>query len=309
MATRSTSRNRGTSQPTLPTQSNVITADPSLPPVLHHPSSSASTEVTRHEARKNLKVAIYTGKDYQVHIDAWLRVFEVIMYEETDRNKRYLVVRYLDGPALTWFSRHIIPDLESITWSDVKERLIKRFKETTIRPIIAAQKRYLKSSETVQNYFNEKLRLLMDTNLEEQDMVALLTEGMPLIYKPHLIAAHIASTNDWLAISLELESNYKRKPEIPSTTSAVDSKSYTGQPRNGYHSSGRFSGHAQATAINEKKKDKKPATPCRYCTDAGLTEYHWQSTCSKNPRVIKSGETPTTTPNQESSNMAFPKNE
>ena len=155
------------------------------------------------------KCTNFDGKNQDVHVNAWINVFEVIFYDKLDAEKKYIIVQYLDGDALTWYSNHIIPHLGKLTYEDIKSRFIIRFKHQEVRPIVAAHELQLTRAHTIQKYFEEKMRLLQETSLPDLDMVAILNRGMPYSYKPHLITAKIESPNQWLSVALELEASFK----------------------------------------------------------------------------------------------------
>ena len=165
---------------------------------------------SHHTSHGKRNIARFSGNDPTLHIDAWLRIFEIVMYDKPDDDKKYQVAQYIDGDALTWFANHLIPTIDQKSWTEVKTSLIQRFKTQEVRPLIAAQDRYLNRGENVQKYYDDKMRLLQQTNLHDTDMVSILNRGMPSFYKPHLICADIPSPAKWLATTLELEGAFKR---------------------------------------------------------------------------------------------------
>lgn len=220
-----------------------------------------------HEVIANMnnkrRVATYNGKDSSVHIDSWFNIFEIIMHDKTHDELKYQVCQYIDGDALTWFSQHIVPSLKTLSWTQIKESFTRRFKSQEIRPIIAAQERRLEKGETVQKYFDDKMRLLQQTALEDLDMVAVLNHGMPHYYRSLLICANIQSTFHWLTTTLELESNFKkqekfRRPFKPTS----DSKALVAN-----------------ASVNKDAKAKKPSA-CRICIKKGIAnQLHWHNEC------------------------------
>lgn len=231
-------------------------------------------------------ISPYTGKDPSVHIDAWLNIYDIVTYSKSDREKAYTLVQNIDGPALTWFSKHIIPIIDTTTWVQIKQRFLERFKHQEVRPVIAASEKFLKQDEAVEKYYTDKMVLLVETNLSDLDMVALLNKGMPPMYKGHLIASKIKTPLEWLSIALELESMFKnRRPFDPSP----------GPRSQNQTSSWRNPGHkplvATATLSSEQKKNKaKPPGPCRICLRQNETKYHWHSECPRNTNIKKQGE-------------------
>lgn len=208
-------------------------------------------------------IARFSGKDPTLHIDSWLRFFDVVMHDKSEEIKKFEVAKFLDGDALTWYANHIIPGLELITWIKVKEDLIERFKVHELRPFVAAQDRYLLKGENVQKYFDDKMRLLQQTNLLDADKVALLSRGMPHYYKALLICADIKSPSKWLTTTLELEASFKRSQQFKRPSPPT-------------------SDFKTMTATNDKKpkkSDKKP-NACRICIKRGIPDQmHWHSDC------------------------------
>lgn len=175
-------------------------------------------------------------------------------------------MRYVEGEALTWFGDEIAPHASTLSWSEVKRRMIARFGQIIIRPLIAAHKRILQSTENVQRYYEEKMDLMRQTTMTEEDMIASLTEGMPFSYHNHLISCGTATTGEWLSKALQFECSM-------------------GKRRNNYRPI-----HAEAAVAdpqNKKSVDikKKPLTPCRFCKEKGKELFHWHSECKLNPQA------------------------
>ena len=123
----------------------------------HHKSNDKHATSRRHHHGKR-NIARFSGNDATLHIDSWLRIFEVVMFDKTDNEKKYEVAQYIDSDALTWFANHIIPSIDSKSWKEIKAALIQRFKVQEVRPLIAAQDRYLTRGESVQKYYDDKMR-------------------------------------------------------------------------------------------------------------------------------------------------------
>lgn len=234
-------------------------------------STSSSDSSTTHHGFQRV-IATFTGQNESVHIDAWLNIFDLVMFEKQDTDKKKLVVRYLDGDALTWFANHVIPILPSLDWPAIKALFITRFQNVTVRPLIAASDLYLKPSETVTKYFNEKMRLLQRTTVPDLDQVAMLNKGMPAKYKAHLITSTILKPSDWLLVALELEATFKKQEASANFRQRNDSpRPFTKTPM-----------AATASKIDFKKDFKTPP-PCRFCKDKGIDVNHWHATCPNNP--------------------------
>ena len=110
------------------------------------------------------------------------------------------------------------------------------------------------------------------TGLPEEDMSALLTSGMPNIYKSSLISAKIKNPQEWLSVALELEVLFRiKKP--PPRFSEGDSRSAT-------HGPGSATGGSSGSiSCYNSKGERKPTKPCRHCQALGKTELHWHSEC------------------------------
>ena len=225
------------------------------------------------------KCVNYDGKKPSLHVTAWINAFEIIFYDELDAEKKYIIVQYLDGDALTWYSNHIIPKIGKLNYSDIKSSFLDRFKHHEVRPIIAAQELQLTRAHTIQSYFEEKMRLLEETTLPDLDKVAILNRGMPYSYKPHLITSKIDTPNQWLGIALELESSFKTSkfanssPFKPKTFAAAA----TAENKRPYQS------RPQAND-QRKPSNNKPTSPCRFCENRGEKKFHWHSDCHHNPK-------------------------
>lgn len=216
-------------------------------------------------------ISTFTGQNEAVYVDAWLNIYELVMFEKKDEDKMKLVVRHLDGDALTWFAHHVIPILPSLDWKAVKQLFIARFQNVTVRPLIAASDLYLKPSGSVTQYFNDKMRLLQRTSLPDPDQVALLTRGMPPKYKAHFIASSIAKPSEWLLVALELEATFK-KMEAKATW--FKDSGPTTQVK------GPIAAQAYQASGN---RDQKKPPPCRFCKNKGIDINHWHAVCPNNP--------------------------
>ena len=274
-------------QPQLPEQQSVV-----LEPLLA--SSAVATESRRH-ARERPKIAKYSGKDSAVRIEAWLNIFEVASHDRTGIERCYLLTEYLEGAAITWFAEEISPRLAArdptLDWSCVKLLMENRFNEKKIRPILAARSRFLGHNENIQTYYDEKMRDLRQTRLEDIDIAAMLTDGMPGAYKSGLISAQIATPQTWLKVALELECHLKnRKPsgqfqgphqrnnqQIPHYREATHGSEFTARS---------FTARSDSKKM-QKKRPEKPPRPCDFCSKRGDTQWHWHSECPSKPTILR----------------------
>lgn len=228
--------------------------------------------------QKNL-MARFKGDGSKVKITAWLAVFNNTFADKDDATKIKLLGQYLEDEALTWYAEEIL-EAGLTTFQAAKETLISRFDKTHIRPIISAKDRMLDSeNESLQDYYNDKMRLLRQTKLEDLDKVALLTEGLPSFYRTPMIAGGPTTPTTWLSLALQLEKSFKKNPrfikkkqdtEIPAIVHMVGGPNKQRQrPSNG-------------------SKSSKPPAPCSICRKVGLNEeWHWHSDCPNKDRVPK----------------------
>lgn len=209
------------------------------------------------------KIATFDGMDSNVRIESWFSVFEVVLRDMDNESKKYELAQHVGKDALTWYADHVAKNMSTMTWDQVKQSFINRFKLQEIRPIIAAQERRLERSETVQKYFDDKMRLLQQTGLDDIDMVAILNRGMPSFYQSHLIASKIKSTSEWLSTALEFESNFKRQEKFRKPKPFSDPKAMV------------------ANASKDKTNKSKPQPKaCRICIRKGIPDQlHWHSEC------------------------------
>ena len=223
---------------------------------------------------ERLLIARFRKESEGVRINAWINLFELVNVDQpNDAAKVRMLMRYVEGEALTWFGDEIAPQAATISWDDVRRRMIARFGQITVRPLLAAHKRVLKSEENVQKYYEEKMDLIRQTTMTVEDTVASLTEGMPYQYHNHLIASGAVSPSEWLSKALQLESSIgkKRAPfrPIPEAATASTNRKPPGKDQK-----------KGTTAFQTK-----PRVPCRFCKAQGRELYHWHSDCHLNPNA------------------------
>jgi hypothetical protein len=73
-----------------------------------------------------------------------------------------------------------------------------RFETSLISPNIAAQNRKLNKSETIKQYFDDKMSLLRRTGPSEKLMAHELTFGLPF---------HYETTQQWLSVAIQIEAD------------------------------------------------------------------------------------------------------
>ncbi|CAK9250143.1 unnamed protein product, partial [Sphagnum jensenii] len=84
-------------------------------------------------------------------------------------------------------------------------------------PLIDAQQRYLKRDETVEDYFQDKMRLLRQTKLSDEEMVQQLTHGTPISWRMSLAAARPADPHAWIEVAQQIEACQKAQFRRQST--------------------------------------------------------------------------------------------
>jgi hypothetical protein len=216
----------------------------------------------------------FTGNDRVVKVDLWVNLFELVVAGKPDNERLMTLMRYLSGEALNWFATDVAADIGHLTWNEAKARLIARFGTPTIHPMIEAQKRILSRADTVQSYYDAKMRLIRLARLSDDVAIAMLTDGMPGYYKPALISANITTPIVWLTKALQLEAVYRR-PQV-----FADRR----QPQAVVH-------YADNTARPDNQRQprreaKKPPAPCRFCTERGQTSWHWHRDCPNRRRPV-----------------------
>lgn len=208
-------------------------------------------------------IARFSKEKDGIRINAWINLFELIIGDmKSDKQKILELMKYVDGEALTWIGDEIAPQASTLEWLDVKEKMIRRFGQIIIRPLISAQKGHLRYNETIQKYYEEKMDMIRQTNMIEEDRVASLTDGMPDQYQNLLNACEIETTSSWLTKALKFETTIsKKKGYRPIETSAAEKRKQT-----------------------DSKDKKKPYKPCRFCQEKkGKELFHWHSDCRLNP--------------------------
>lgn len=217
----------------------------------------------------------YNGKD-TVQIDTWLNLLEIVVVGLSDADKFRVLLRYLSEDALMFYGTDIAPRIATLTWGQCKASLIARFGVTIIDPLIESQNRWFLRTETVQTYYNDKMRLLRLANISDHAMVAQLTERMPMHYRPHLKAGQLPTPVAWLSLALQLEIDFRHppRPRIPARPAV-----FTAQ---------EDEGHRQATALaraatrrpERPDNGRRPPTPCRICQRLfNRDNYHWHNDC------------------------------
>lgn len=210
------------------------------------------------------KLPKFTGHN-AITVDLWLNLFEVIVVGMTDVGKIQELMFYLDEDPLLWYATDIASKVDTITWQEVKRSLTERFGAPTVHPIVAAQKIYLTRADSVQSYYDKKMRVLRQACIPDAAMVAMLNEGMPLSYRTTLIGSKIANPVEWLMIALQLEAAFARPLRSrPPSVNLIPTDTRRPPPNRS----------------NPQRSTKRPSTPCRFCQQRGQTQFHWHSECT-----------------------------
>lgn len=235
------------------------------------------------------KLQKFNGATSKIKIDSWLNLFNVLatgLEVTADTPKVTLLMEYVEDEALQYYADEIAADIATITWTQVTDKMKKRFGERTIDPVLAASRRkWQRGTETVQQYYEEKMHLLRKTGLREASMAEVLTDGMPFGFRNPLIAAGVTTTSDWLNMAVRLESSF-------------DSGPFRGD---------RPPPKAVAAMADGHPRQKKPFTKrqppaaCKICQSMGKTEMHWHSDCpNRKPRPQQNNNSVAAATNQDS---------
>ena len=224
---------------------------------------------------------VFTGQDPLVLVEDWMALFEMATDFSTDVQRKALLSRHVSNEAMQWLVREIAPIRATLTWDQVKTRMVDRFKRSVHNHLEQAMDRMLKNGETIQAYFLEKRRLLDLAGQTQENQIALLTRGLPSkLMKAQVAASRPRTTADWLEIALAVENTLKssddtakpdRKPR-PARVNHVNDQGNSG-------TRGQFgSGSSQP---NRSDSNQNPNTPCPVCRLFGQREFHWKRNCPR----------------------------
>ncbi|UYV63592.1 K02A2.6-like, partial [Cordylochernes scorpioides] len=175
------------------------------------------------------------------------------IFEMEDENIKNLMY-YLTDSALEWYADEIISNPAIKRWEVVKEKLIQRFGSYNANPIVSASHRRLKREESIENYFQDKIRLLNQTHLTKEEKINLLTDGLPNDWKDLIVAAQPTDATKWFHIAASIEQN----------RASIQFK-----PKNKIH---------LATKNNDNRKNVCPFW-CPICSKKGIKIKHWVTDC------------------------------
>lgn len=232
-------------------------------------------------------LAKFTGYGSIIRADLWINLFEVVTRHRSDGDRLSDLMAFLTDDALNWYATDVAPGIAHLTWNAVKADFVSRFGQAVVDPLTEAQDRRLRISETVETYYNEKLRLLRRCNLNDMSIVGQLTKGMPAVYKGYLVCSAPNTPLEWLTICKQLEVILP-KPDLKKIGPV---SSFAGPVRTPaqvrFSQPVRAAAAASATIPKERAKNKSlPSTACRYCLEAGEPDqFHWHRLCPRKPKV------------------------
>ena len=225
----------------------------------------------------------YYGSSNTISAQEWLDIFQAVTCDWSDRDRVRALPRHLTEEALQWFSLEVVPDMQTITWIECRQRLIARFGQAVANPIVQATNRRLSARETVSNYYNEKRRLLVQAGASEAIQVALLTSGMPESYLAFIASQSPQTTADWIRIALLVEQTKGKrfgKPNESAFHGEEIDKSF--RKRSNFKSNRNF-------RPKIGNPDNTPSTPCPICTRLGIKDdvMHWKRVCPRKDQETK----------------------
>ena len=174
-----------------------------------------------------------------------------------------------------------------ITDSTSNTTITTSINNSRICPLRLARHRHLKREETVDIYFNQKLRLLRQTSLNELEILQQLTSGLPLSWQLNIASAKPTNTSDWIKIAKQIE---------------LHKESFLSERR---HHPRPF-----PTFISEQPYISNACNQiplCKICERLGQTNYHWHRLCPNHKRFSQRlHRTKTTTQSTEPSSAIHP---
>lgn len=211
-------------------------------------------------------------KSEDMPAELWLAMFEQVTEGITDSQRISLLLTYLGKDGFRWYAQFIGPFRLRYDWTTVRRLFLDKFARTHVKPIVAATNRVLKPRESVQSYFDDKVRLLELAGVSRLAMLDLLSHGLPEAYQATLNSREPRSLTDWLRCAQNYEAIVKKEPRTVNLTDTAP-KPYVKKDK----------------VFNN---DVPPKDPCPRCLTRGETKYHWARTCSYPPRPPRSDSNP-----------------
>ncbi|UYV70291.1 K02A2.6-like, partial [Cordylochernes scorpioides] len=219
----------------------------------------------------NNRLQKFNGSKSAIRPESWIKLYDFENNSLKEDEKIKNLMYYLTDSALEWYADEIISNPAIKRWEVVKEKLIQRFGSYNANPIVSASHRRLKREESIENYFQDKIRLLNQTHLTKEEKINLLTDGLPNDWKDLIVAAQPTDATKWFHIAASIEQN----------RASIQFK-----PKNKIH---------LATKNNDNRKNVCPFW-CPICSKKGIKIKHWVTDCEDyDPNYKKDG------PNQNTS--------
>ena len=150
------------------------------------------------------------GNSPFVLIEDWMALFEMATDFRTDAQRKALLSRNVSNEAMQWLVRDVVPIRARLNRTQVKARIIDRFKRSVHNHVEQAIDRVLKPGEATQAYFLEERRLLGLAGQTQENQIAWLTRGLPSkLMKAQVAASRPRTKADWLANALAMENTVK----------------------------------------------------------------------------------------------------
>ncbi|UYV69112.1 hypothetical protein LAZ67_6002474, partial [Cordylochernes scorpioides] len=202
----------------------------------------------------NNRLQKFNGSKSAIRPESWIKLYDFENNSLKEDEKIKNLMYYLTDSALEWYADEIISNPAIKRWEVVKERLIQRFGSYNANPIVSASHRRLKREESIENYFQDKIRLLNQTYLTKEEKIHLLTDGLPNDWKDLIVAAQPTDATKWFHIAASIEQN----------RASIQFK-----PKNKIH---------LATKNNDNRKNVCPFW-CPICSKKGIKIKHWVTDC------------------------------
>lgn len=259
--------------------------------LIQHPNQNSNTEM----ASPKLCIAPFSGEDDSIKFNSWVNMLDLYTSSTaTDIEKIRFLGTHLTKRAQVYFADAIAPWVfgpPALTYDQVKDLMKARFATAILDPLYEAQQRYLRRSEDVETYFNDKMFLLRQTNLPDESVVVQLTAGMPTSYKD-LLGIQTNPT-DWLKQAKKMENNRTNNKfhskSTSSTTGSTSTKSiHITQDSNvagssstsRIQSNNRRQGHRQSQLTQQQRRLPR----CFFCKFLNKTAFHLHKDCPHRPR-------------------------
>lgn len=272
--------------PTHPVIPQMPQLTPYQPQVAQTPIQLPQAPPSTSMHSNNQQLDKFSGNNDIVKVQTWIKLYEVHTLHLSGPQKIRQMLYSLKASALEWYGDEIAPKIDTIEWITVKDKIIQRFGVATATPLITAQRRFLRRTETVEEYYKDKIGFLRQTGLSDLEMVQQLTEGLPIEWKVSITAARIQTPNSWIEVAQQLETHFKQQ-----------------------HKQSLFR-RGERTLTANVQSIRKPRVPCRFCLKRGKTLYHWHSECtnrqSNQHTYVK---TPAPQPTTQPATMQFDNNE